>query len=361
MMDTTFTVKPHALKPERVLNQHALRRGFTLFIFMTVLGLAIVFFATQTPETVEIIRRLDGRYFLVAIALAALDMLVGGWRNHIFIRKVKDGVSSWLSFRANVANIFLSAVTPSSSGGGPAQLFIFCRGGVAISKSLPIAMINFIATMVFFLVAGLTAAVLMPNQVASDLSTYLLRSVITLVAGLLALYLCLLWRPAMLGRIVGRCARFVLRFNQRAGSTILKLSTKLLGEVGNFQACCQYLLRRNPRLLLYSFGLTIVLYVNKLIIGYFLLRCLGFNADILSVMVIQLIILITLYFSPSPGGSGIAELSIATLMSALVPGFALSLYAPLHRFFLLYLPALLGAGVMLKELRSQSSHSQQYM
>ncbi len=357
MAGITEAAEMQTLKAKMVFTRQHLRKGFIVFLLLTVSGLTIVFFATQTPETLKTFHHLNGRFFWIAIALAVLDMLVGGWRNHIFVRKVKEGASPWLSVRANLANVFLGAVTPASSGGGAALLFIFHRGGVSLSSSLPIAMINFISTMFFFLAAGLIATLLMPNQISSDLSTYLLRSIIILVTGLLILYLCLLWRPALLGRVVERFARLVSYLNRRWGMAILELSKKLLREVDKFQACCQYFLRRNPRLLLYSLGLTILLYLNKLTIGYCLLRGLGIEVDYLSVMIVQLIILISLYFSPSPGGSGLAELSIATLMSGLVPGFVLSLYTPLHRLFLLYLPALLGSGVLLKALRNQAGNS----
>ena len=57
-----------------------------------------------------------------------------------------------------------------------------------------------------------------------------------------------------------------------------------------------------------------------------------------------------LYFSPTPGASGIAEVSSVTLMSAIVPTGYLPVFAVLWRFFVTYLGVTCGAWVTLKDL-----------
>ena len=58
-----------------------------------------------------------------------------------------------------------------------------------------------------------------------------------------------------------------------------------------------------------------------------------------------------LYFSPTPGGSGVAEISIAALMSLIMPAYLLPIYAILYRAFHLYFPAAFGAWIVFAELR----------
>jgi uncharacterized protein (TIRG00374 family) len=342
-----------ALKIGTIINRNFLMKGLLYFTLLTVSGLTIVHFYTWTPETLETLDHLDVQFFLITIALSFVDMFLGAYRNHIFIRKVKKNVSPWLSFRANLANVFLGAVTPSQTGGSLAQLFIFYRGGVPLSNSIPISMINFICTMVFFLSSAGIAFYATEHLFSTNLLSHLIRFGVVFIISILILYLLILWKPALLGRVVRNFARLVSYVHQRWSRIVLDLSEKLLREVDKFRETFKYFLHRKPRLMLYSFGMTILLYLNKFTIGYFLLCGLGIEVDYLEVVIAQMIILIILYFSPSPGGSGIAELSIAGVMSGLIPSYVLAIYTPLHRFFLLYLPVLLGAGVFLREFKKQ--------
>jgi uncharacterized protein (TIRG00374 family) len=99
------------------------------------------------------------------------------------------------------------------------------------------------------------------------------------------------------------------------------------------------------------------MYLTKFTLAYFLMRGVGVAGGYINMLAIQTLIMLILYFAPTPGGSGIAELSIAALMSTLMPGYLLPIFTLLYRFFLLYLPALLGVFVILAELRAQDRES----
>ena len=62
-----------------------------------------------------------------------------------------------------------------------------------------------------------------------------------------------------------------------------------------------------------------------------------------------------LYFAPSPGGSGIAEFSIAVLMASILAADLIPVFTLLHRIFLLFLPAVIGSFVVLRELKKHAA------
>jgi uncharacterized protein (TIRG00374 family) len=281
-------------------------------------------------------------------------MWFGAWRYHIFIRKMMPGTSPWLCFRANLANMFMGAVTPSQSGGGPAQVYILYRGGVPLPTAIALGVITFMATLTFFLlVAGLSLAVVR-EQFSHEAIRYLVRYGFVAFAGFLGFLVFALWRPDLLGRLVGTLAGGIAAVRRKWSDRIHNLNRKFETELHKYHATCTHILRKEPLLLLATFGLTILLYSNKFTLAYFIMRGLGTNADYLSMYAIQTLILFILYFCPSPGGSGIAELSIAALMASLMPTYQLPVYTLLYRFFLLYLPVVLGTFVVLADLRSQA-------
>lgn len=337
------------------LSKTKILKGLRYFAIITVAALTTIFLYTSTPQTFEALKHLHGRYMLIAAALAALDYLIGGWRNHIFVRKIKPGVSQWLCYRANLANLFIGAVTPSQSGGGPAQLFVLYKGGIPLAGGISVSIINFLATLIFFLIAAAFSVVIVKDRFSENVIRYLIQYGFVTFSGLFLFFVFALWRPDLLGKLVDRISRLLEKTGTRFGNKLAKLGHKAVNELDYYHATCTTFMRREPMLLVYSFIITIVMYTNKFTLGYFIMRGLGVEGDYLSVLGIQFLLLFILYFSPSPGGSGIAELSTAALMSTLMPVHLLPLFTLLNRFFLLYLPAALGAFVMMHAIGAETA------
>jgi uncharacterized protein (TIRG00374 family) len=78
-------------------------------------------------------------------------------------------------------------------------------------------------------------------------------------------------------------------------------------------------------------------HANKLLAGYVALRAIGVEANFVDVLLLQTLITFLLYFAPTPGASGIAELLSAAVMAAgYVPRTSLPLYTLLWRLTLSY-------------------------
>lgn len=339
------------------LDRRAIGRGLKLFILLTVAGLTLLFFYTSTPQTLAALRRVQPLYLGIAAVLSAFDLWLGGFRNHIFVRRLKPGVSQWLCFRANIANLFMGAVTPSQSGGGPAQLFILYRGGVPLAGGIAVSVINFLATLVFFLLAASFAMFFIQHKFSQQVVQYLIRYGFLAFSSLFIFFVIALWRPDLLVRFLNRLARLFGTSRDAIGSRISQLGRRLAEKLEHYHETCTLLIRSAPHLLGYSFLLTIVMYTNKFVLAYFVMRGLGVDADFMQMMAIQALILFILYFSPSPGGSGIAEISIGALMSTLMPVYLLPIFTLIQRFFLLYLPAAMGAFVVMADLRPGAKRS----
>src|SRR5690606_34976215 len=97
--------------------------------------------------------------------------------------------------------------------------------------------------------------------------------------------------------------------------------------------------------------------LNKYCMQYVILLGLGVHAEFIQVISIQILIQFMIYFAPSPGGSGFAEVSIAVLFAKIVPTSVLSIFTLLQRSFLLFLPALIGAFVIINLLKKHTSES----
>ena len=88
--------------------------------------------------------------------------------------------------------------------------------------------------------------------------------------------------------------------------------------------------------LLWAILLSAPSHANKLLAGYVAMRTLGIHANFVDILLLQTLITFLLYFAPTPGASGIAEVLSALIMAAYVPKELTPLYILIWRLILSY-------------------------
>ena len=109
---------------------------------------------------------------------------------------------------------------------------------------------------------------------------------------------------------------------------------------------------RHPMMVLRAFvesGLSL-LFIYATVPAYF--AGLNIDFDLVQVMGRMVLLNLVLYFSPTPGGSGIAEAGFVVLFSNILPEGVEGIMAVLWRFTAEYLPFLLGAFVTIRAFGS---------
>ena len=137
-----------------------------------------------------------------------------------------------------------------------------------------------------------------------------------------------------------------------------RISEKFEDQVVQLRFYLQHFLHREKLILLVSFLLTIAIYFNKYLIAYVILKGLGLEVSFMQVMYLQIIQFFILYFSPTPGASGIAEISSVSLMSTIIPTGYLPIFAVLWRFFTTYVGVTCGGWLTIKELNQHFKEKQ---
>jgi len=258
-----------------------------------------------------------------------------------------------VSVKANLANIFMGAMTPSQSGGGPAQLYIFHRNGLKLADSISVSFFNWISTLIFFPLTGALAIYILQDNAPSGFVMNLTKFGFSVFTTLLTVILVGLFSPQLLGKLIGVIGRLLGNVFNNWGDKLIKLSTKVVETMTDYQQRYIGLIKTKPHLMLYSFLITIALYFNKYTLAYIIVLAFGQETDFWTVIAVQAVLQLLLYFSPSPGGSGIAEVSTAALMTGVLAEDYISSFTLLIRTFLIFVPALLGAIVVLRQVNKE--------
>jgi uncharacterized protein (TIRG00374 family) len=348
-------VIPEKPVQEQPFNKKLVLRGTMWFALLTIVSVAVVFFYSHTGDTVSALSGIRVKYNLVCFAMVFIDLMLGSWRNHIFIRKLKPGLSHWVSFKANVSNMFMGAVTPFHSGAGPAQLYVYNRHGLPVHDGFIVSLINMGATLLFMPLAGLFAIWAMKDQLDSGLIPVLLRYGFAVFSIFLSGFLMAFWRPLWIGALLKRIISRIGNYWPSKRRGLDAWADSAYANILKHQQISKKLLKDHPLLFPVSLLVTALLYLNKYCMQYVILLGLGIQTRLMDVISIQVLIQFMIYFAPSPGGSGFAEAGIAVLFSRLVPQSILPVFTLLQRSFLLFFPAMAGAFFVIRLVRAHAS------
>lgn len=343
----------------RLLSARTLRRTLEIFGLVSVLGLVatLVIYRANVGAFFRTLLHLQWGWVVAAVGLASLDWFGGGLRLWVALRHVYPEAPLKGSIIAGGFNTWGSYLTPSQTGGGPFMIWALTRHQVPLPAATISTFITFVGTVVFFSVAGPIAIVLGAGRSLAqhgipivNVSLYdLFKASIGMFLLIGAAMLVVVLAPTTIRNLVHGVATRVERRRPALGHRIDRLRD---GIDEARDALVKFFRGRGWLALLGTVLLSPATHANKLLAGYVVLRTLGIHANFTDVLLVQILIAFLLYFAPTPGGSGAAELLSAALMSIYIDDPALRpSYTMLWRLTTSYLTVATGSLVFWRWVR----------
>ena len=322
------------------MNKKLVMRLAVLFTFVVLISAAVIYF-TVDIRTLEYLTLFEPRCILLALSCLLIGLVFDGLRL-ITLTNVTDGK---LTFRQVVnvvlSNYFLALVTPGASGGAIAQVMFMRKAGVPVAQSTVVVLVRTIMSIIFLI---LLVPVVLHSD--SDIVKWMPASVLTVLSVLFislpVLVIFLLRTQYPEKAISWATQRFKLSFDTSRNCLIWYQEFKNAVVV----------MGRHPLMVLRAFvesGLSL-LFIYATVPAYF--TGLNIKFDLVQVMGRMVLLNLVLYFTPTPGGSGVAEGGFLVLFSNILPNGVEGIMAVLWRFTAEYLPFLLGAVVTIRAFGS---------
>jgi uncharacterized protein (TIRG00374 family) len=304
------------------------------------------------------------RYAAMALAGALLMVLLRDLGYVYRIRILTDKELSWKqSFEVIMLWEFASAMTPSVVGGSGIAMFIINREGINMGKSTAITFVTAMLDEIFyiamvpavFLIIGPGA--LFPEEWAGQAFGTNSVKILFWIGYFFIVFLTLLIAlgiflfPGLFKRMLQQITSlpFLRRFRRRAtqiGNEIVITSRELRGKRFSYWAK--------------SFGATLVSWTARFMTLNFILLIFApnfFRTDLFDHLTVygkQLAMWVIMLISPTPGGSGIAEIALAQFFQYLMPVGLLALVAILWRMMTYFPYLFVGAIILPRFLRRTS-------
>jgi hypothetical protein len=340
-----------------VLSPSLFRRWFLVFVVVSLLGFGAVFvYGDNLPAFATAVRQLQWHWMLVGVGLASLDWIGGGLRLWVLVRHVHTPVSMKGMMLAGGMGAWAGYLTPLSTGAGPMMIYTMRRFGVPVPDAVTSTLMSFIATVIFFALAGPLAIILGGGRSLERYGNFLGLSLYDLFLGSLGIFaglglfmVMVIIFPHLIRESLHRLADRVGRRSRRVAE---RLEALRAGIDRAHQSFVSFNSRRGWISLAWATLLSGPSHANKLLAGYVALRAVGMHANFVDVLLLQTLITFLLYFAPTPGASGLAELLSAAVMSSVyLPPALTPVYTLAWRCILSYFTLAFGFVVFSRWVR----------
>ncbi|MDQ3426327.1 MAG: flippase-like domain-containing protein, partial [Gemmatimonadota bacterium] len=210
----------------RLLTPKFLLRGFEISVLASLVGFGItLLYGNDLPAFVAGLGRVHWAWLLVGLGLASLDWLGGGLRNWVVARHVYPNPPLKGMILAGGMGAWAGYITPLNSGAGPMTMYTMRRYGLPLPVAVTSTFMSFVATILFFAIAGPLALLFGAGQSLGQkgnvlgLSLYdLFKGSLTIIGVIGLLMVVVLVFPRMVAGLIHRAAEAVGRRSQRVAN-----------------------------------------------------------------------------------------------------------------------------------------------
>jgi uncharacterized protein (TIRG00374 family) len=333
--------------------------GGVVFILITASIFVYQFSRIEQGDGTFNWKSLHFEYLWLILLCLPFDTLASGLRIWLVCRVLQPGIGFWTCLKAEWANSGIAMLTPSQTGGGFAQIYMLHRGGVGVPAATTISLLTFLGTMMSLLVVGLYSVLTSGPALGPIFSVAIWP--LTLVLGLMTI--ALIWPSVfrVAATAVLRAFRYISKIPDSHRNRMDEAAARLMALVYDYHDGTWRFIRTGKAQFAGVCLLSLTFIMARCLMAFLCLRLLGVgNSTLGEVLQIQMALMFLLYFAPTPGGSGLAEVFSLSAMAAIVPAGLSPYYNLIWRTSTVYLSAVLGllflALALLRDTRSIFRH-----
>lgn len=341
------------LAPLRKFRETNLKRLLVfggLFLLLSAGGLFVIY-REVAEQTFAFDSRLLSLETLVAIALLlAVYFTADGLRLHFTLKALGHSLPLSHIFRLVFINIFFSNITPLASGGGFAQIWYLRRQRVPLGTATTATTIRTVLAILFIFTATPVLMFSLDALAIVRIDPRLYLYLALFVAIYIAFFAVVLFRTRWLVPPTNTLLYGLRRMN------LISSRRHRLWRFGSKRETLRF--ARGFRDYLFNGGVNValsILFTLVFLLSLFsfpavLMWGLDYSVNYFTVIGLMVVTTFTMYFSPTPGASGIAEGIFGYLFATLASANHLLLITVSWRFLTIYLGMLIGVLVIQREL-----------
>ncbi|MFA5031857.1 MAG: flippase-like domain-containing protein [bacterium] len=322
-----------------------LKSGMRIFFIITTLTVTVIFIFTASKETLSALKQVNYLFLGLTTLVCILRLYFECLRLQVLGSVLGKKISLKRTAEFTFGGYFLS-ILPFGVGGLPLQFYILMKEKFSFGESGTVIVMRGITYLLAFVFA-IPVIIYYRNIFESSGLKMLSGYILVVYSIFLILFTLAMWKTEWIKTQINKLSIFfILKHKDKLASWINKLADEIENFKLGFKKCCTHGIYKFLLVILLS-GVSLLCFVLMVPL---LFRSLGVSVPIVETSIIQFILTFLLMFSPSPGGSGIAEGAGFLLFNSYCPKCLMGVFIVLWRFFTYYTGVIIGGIFILKLL-----------
>ncbi|HJJ50547.1 MAG TPA: flippase-like domain-containing protein [Methanocorpusculum sp.] len=306
--------------------------------------LFVMLILTIDISTLDGLQKCNPWIILLAFAMHILSLGFWALRIKLMCRSLGYKVPFFHSFNLVCSNMFLASVTPSQIGGEPVRIYELTRVNVPGGEATAVVIMERVFDGIV-LAAGTVISVFLLGMFFADLDVpeaYMIIAYIAafVFAALLLAFLVVAKNPVWANKVVNKLL-FLLSRN-KSQDVVKEYQKKIDIHLERFYATLGHFTGKSKSGMFYGLVFSALYWVNELIIASVLMVGLGLPPNFLLAFIFMIMITVIMMIPLTPGGVGVAEVSMAGFFALIIPTALLGVFVLLWRLIMYYFNLVIG-------------------
>ena len=278
---------------------------FLLLVF--ALTLYYVFHGEDMGALAAYLKQADVRYWIAGTVLVVIFILSESVIIYFMMRSVGQPVILTHCFLYSFVGFFFSAITPSATGGQPAQLYFMKKDRLSISISTLILMVVTITYKAVLVVMGLAVVIFRPPVIMRYLNPVIGWCYLGVALNVfcVAFMMILVFHPTLAENILVSLIKVFCRITHSKKEK--RWIQRISGAMEKYRSVADYL-RKNKRVIVNVLLITFVQRIIWFFITYLVYLSFSLQGvDPVTITTLQGMISVSVDMLPLPGGMGMSE------------------------------------------------------
>ncbi|MDR3102758.1 MAG: flippase-like domain-containing protein [Methanocalculaceae archaeon] len=333
------------------------KKWLFLSVGISVAALVMMLLLTFDADTLIALEKCNPWFILLGLLLHVLSIVFWVMRIKLMCWSVGYRVPFVHSFNLVCSNMLVAAVTPSQVGGEAVRVYELYKAGVPTADATVVVLMERVFDGIV-LGIGTIIGVCLLDTMFGDLHFPLVYIGVVYLAtaffvGALLLFAVFVKRPRWTKWIVTKCSRvFTLCWDSQRSHRLMASIDK---SIDRFYVTIGHFAGRSKLGLVFGLLMTVAFWGSEFIIASVLMMGLGREPMFLISFIIQLLIAMIMMIPLTPGGVGVAEVSVAAFYSLILPASMVGVFVLLWRLIMYYFNVVVGLIASLQIVRREAA------
>lgn len=283
------------------------------FVILLVLTFYMLFSNNDMNDVIQNIKNISLKYILLGVVLILVYLTTESLYIKHILKSIKCKISLLQGFIYSCIEFYFSAITPSSTGGQPAQAYYMAKDDVPFTKSSVTLLLNTITFKLVLLLLGFFAIIFYPNLIFNNSTLFTVIFIFGIVVNLIVIVICLMlmYSKKWIKSLAVFCINLghKLKFIKDKDAKLLSFNTHL----EEYQEGAKYI-KEHISVTIYVCFITLIQRMAMFSISYIVYKAFGLSGySYIELMVMQLSVAIAIDSLPLPGGMGASEAMLLLL------------------------------------------------